>query len=138
MPDLDATFRVEMVTVDSGCPPAAMNGDPMAQRVQIILEDDIDGGDATETVTFGLDGVNYEIDLNDKNAAKLRDALAGYVGAGRRVSGRRNSGTRRSSSSSNKEDLSRIREWARANGYEVSDRGRISREVREAYAKANG
>nr|WP_068254409.1 Lsr2 family protein [Janibacter corallicola] len=110
----------------------------MAQRVQIILEDDIDGGDATETVTFGLDGVNYEIDLNDKNAAKLRDALAGYVGAGRRVSGRRNSGTRRSSSSSNKEDLSRIREWARANGYEVSDRGRISREVREAYAKANG
>ena len=108
----------------------------MAQRVQVILEDDIDGGDATETVTFGLDGVTYEIDLNDKNAAALRDSLAGYVGAGRRVSGRRSGGTSRRSGS--KEDLTKIREWARANGFEVSDRGRISQKVRDAYAKANG
>lgn len=108
----------------------------MAQRVQVILEDDIDGGDATETVTFGLDGVTYEIDLNDKNAAALRDALAGYVGAGRRVAGRRRSGS--SSSRSNSGELSKIREWARANGFEVSDRGRISQKVRDAYAKANG
>ena len=48
----------------------------MAQRVNIVLVDDIDGSDATETVSFGLDGTSYEIDLNDKNAAKLRDALA--------------------------------------------------------------
>ncbi|NYF98835.1 histone-like nucleoid-structuring protein Lsr2 [Janibacter cremeus] len=108
----------------------------MAQRVEIILEDDIDGGDATETVTFGLDGVTYEIDLNDSNAAALRDALAGYVGAGRRVAGRRSSGS--SSSRSNSGELAKIRQWARSNGYDVSDRGRISKKVREAYAKANG
>lgn len=109
----------------------------MAQRVQIILEDDLDGGDASETVTFGLDGVTYEIDLNDKNAAALREALAGYVGAGRKVAGRRRSGSASSSRSSSGE-LSKIREWARANGFEVSDRGRISQKVRDAYAKANG
>lgn len=109
----------------------------MAQRVQIILEDDIDGGDATETVTFGLDGVTYEIDLNDTNAVALRDALAGYVGAGRRVAGRRSSGSS-SSSRSNSGELAKIREWARSNGFQVSDRGRISKKVRDAYAKANG
>ncbi|KRE37423.1 hypothetical protein ASG73_07000 [Janibacter sp. Soil728] len=109
----------------------------MAQRVQIILEDDLDGGDATETVTFALDGVTYEIDLNDKNAAALRDALAGYVGAGRRVSGRKSSGTSSAARSSSGE-LSKIREWARSNGHDVSDRGRISQKVRDAYAKANG
>lgn len=108
----------------------------MAQRVEIILEDDIDGGKATETVTFGLDGVTYEIDLNDKNAAALRDALAGYVGAGRRVAGRRSSGS--SSSRSSSGELAKIRAWARANGHDVSDRGRISKKVRDAYAKANG
>lgn len=109
----------------------------MAQRVQIILDDDIDGGEAAETVTFGLDGVTYEIDLNERNASSLRDALAPYVGAGRRVAGRRaaNTSTRRSGGS---QDLSKIREWARANGHEVSDRGRISQKVRDAYAKANG
>ena len=109
----------------------------MAQRVQIILEDDLDGGDAVETVTFGLDGVTYEIDLNDKNAASLRNALAGYVGAGRRVSGRKSSGSG-AASRSNSGELSKIREWARSNGHEVSDRGRISQKVRDAYAKANG
>ncbi len=108
----------------------------MAQRVQVLLVDDIDGGDADETVTFALDGVTYEIDLNESNAAALRDAFAPYVGAGRKVSGRRSSGPRGGSTS--KEDLSKIRTWARANGYQVSDRGRISKEVREAFAKANG
>ncbi|HCE59900.1 Lsr2 family protein [Janibacter terrae] len=109
----------------------------MAQRVQILLEDDLDGGEATETVTFALDGVTYEIDLSDKNAATLRDALAGYIGAGRRVSGRRSSGAP-SGSRSNSGELTKIREWARANGHDVSDRGRISQKVRDAYAKANG
>lgn len=110
----------------------------MAQRVQITLEDDLDGGEAVETVTFGLDGVTYEIDLNEKNAAGLRDALAAYVGVGRRVSGRKTSRTRSASSSPGKSDeLAKIREWARANGHEVADRGRISQKVRDAYAKAN-
>ena len=61
----------------------------MAQKVNIVLIDDIDGSDAVETVTFGLDGTSYEIDLNKKNAAALRDALAGYVGNARKVTGSR-------------------------------------------------
>ena len=69
----------------------------MAQKVQVILVDDVDGGDASETVTFGLDGVTYEIDLNEKNASKLRDSLATWVGHGRKVGGRSASGTRRRS-----------------------------------------
>jgi hypothetical protein len=113
----------------------------MAQKVQVVLIDDIDGGDASETVTFALDGVTYEIDLNDGNAAKLRDAFAVWVGNARRLSGRASSGrsTSRSSGrrSAGNEDTAAIREWAKANGYQVSERGRISAEVREAYAKAH-
>lgn len=108
----------------------------MAQRVQVVLEDDIDGGTAAETVTFGLDGVTYEIDLNDDNVAAMRDAFAPYVSAGRRVAGRRSSGT--SARPSDKGELAKIRQWARANGHDVSDRGRISQQVRDAYAKAHG
>ena len=113
----------------------------MAQKVQVVLIDDIDGGDADETVTFALDGVSYEIDLNTDNAAKLRDALAVWVGNARRVSGRSSSGrsTSRSSGrrSAGSEDTAAIREWAKENGYQVSERGRISAEVREAYGKAH-
>lgn len=113
----------------------------MAQRVQVVLEDDVDGGEASETVLFGLDGVNYEIDLNDDNASKLRDALATWVGHARRSGGRKSSGGGRKASSSGssakRSDLSEVREWARANGYEVSDRGRVSAQVQEAYDKAH-
>ena len=112
----------------------------MAQRVQIVLEDDLDGGVAAETVTFGLDGVNYEIDLSDKNAGKLRDELATWIGHARRSGGRRTSGRRvsnASSSSSSRRDLSAVRAWARANGHQVSDRGRVSAAVQEAYDKAH-
>jgi hypothetical protein len=107
----------------------------MAQRVQVVLEDDLDGGKADETVTFGLDGTTYEIDLSKKNAAKLRDALGSYVGAGRRVAGRRGGGRGRGRGRS-ASDSADIRAWAKANGYEVSERGRISAEVREAYNSA--
>src|SRR5215213_4306718 len=70
-------------------------GDFMAQKVQVILVDDVDGGEATETVSFALDGVSYEIDVSEPNAAKLRDALAPWVGHARRVGGRSGgSGTR--------------------------------------------
>ncbi len=109
----------------------------MAQRVQIVLEDDVDGGSAAETVTFGLDGVTYEIDLNEKNAAKLRDSLASWVGHARRSGGRRGTG-RRASSSARRTDLGEVREWARKNGHQVSDRGRVSGAVQEAYDKAHG
>ena len=109
----------------------------MAQRVQILLEDDLDGGKADETVTFGLDGVTYEVDLSSSNAKKLRDALAPYVGAGRKVPGR---GGRRAAGGRGRRgatSASDIRVWAREHGYEVSDRGRVPAEVRAAYEAAN-
>jgi hypothetical protein len=108
----------------------------MAQRVTIVLEDDLDGSAADETVTFALDGTTYEIDLNAKNAGKLRDALAPYVGHARKAGGRRSSG-RSSFRSGAKRDVTEVREWARANGHKVSDRGRISAEVQAAYDKAH-
>jgi hypothetical protein len=110
----------------------------MAQQVQIILVDDIDGGDASETVSFALDGTAYEIDLNDTNAAALRDALAPYVGHARKAGGaRRGRRGTTSSGSAGKGSAGEVREWARANGYKVSDRGRVSSEVRAAYDAAH-
>lgn len=105
----------------------------MAQRVNIVLVDDIDGTDATETVTFGLDGVNYEIDLTEANATALRESLATYVGHGRRLSGRR----KPTAGSASGSDAAQIRQWARANGRQVPDRGRIPADVRDAYNAAH-
>ena len=104
----------------------------MSQKVHIVLIDDIDQSDAEETVTFGLDGKEYAIDLNTKNAKALRDALAPYVGHARR-SGRRRAGR----GGSNGPSPADIRAWARDNGFDVPDRGRVSSEVREAYAAAH-
>lgn len=114
----------------------------MAQRVQVMLIDDVDGTDGAETVTFALDGVTYEIDLSEANAKGLRDAFSSWVGHGRRVSGRSSSSATRSprksaSSSSSTTDTAAIREWARSNGHEVSERGRISGTVMDAYAAAH-
>lgn len=108
----------------------------MAQRVNIVLEDDLDGTDADETVTFALDGVGYEIDLSSDNASKLRDALAPYVGHARRTSARRPGG-RPAVRAGGKRDLSEVREWARSKGHKVSDRGRISAEIQAAFDKAH-
>lgn len=107
----------------------------MAQKVQVILVDDIDGGAASETVSFAVDGVSYEIDLSDKNAAKLRDALASWVGHGRRVGGR---ASRRQGRTSRSGDTAAVREWARKNGHQVSDRGRVPAKVLEAYQASKG
>ena len=109
----------------------------MVQKVQLVLEDDIDGGAADETVNFGLDGVSYEIDLNAQHASELREALSTWVGHARKVKSQpaRTATTRRSRSGN---DTAAVREWAKSNGYTVSDRGRISAEVQDAYAKANG
>ena len=108
----------------------------MAQKVNIVLVDDIDQTDADETVTFGLDGKEYAIDLNTKHASELRDALALYVGHARPVSGR---GGRRSTpkAAATGAAPSEIRAWARDNGFDVPERGRVSAEVREAYAAAH-
>jgi Lsr2 len=107
----------------------------MAQRVQIILEDDFDGGSADETVSFALDGTEYEIDLSAKNAANLRDAVSPWLGHARKTGGRRKRGTAAKAPVSS--STSDIRAWAQSNGHEVSSRGRVSAEVREAYEKAH-
>lgn len=111
----------------------------MAQKVHIVLEDDIDGSEADETVSFALDGTSYEIDLNAANAAKLRDALAPYVGHGRKVTGAGRRGGRRAPASSSNGGVSpkEIREWARSNGFDVPERGRIPAEVKSAYDSAH-
>ncbi len=109
----------------------------MAQKVNIVLVDDLDGSEATETVSFGLDGTTYEIDLNDANAAKLRDALATYVGHGRKVGAAPRRGRRSAAANGTGPSAREIRDWARSNGFDVPDRGRVSAEVREAYDKAH-
>jgi hypothetical protein len=106
----------------------------MAQKVQIILEDDIDGGSADETVTFALDGSNYEIDLNSANADKLRDALAPFIGHARRLSRTAKAGKKASGSASN---AAEVRAWAKSNGFDVPERGRIPLSVKEAFDAAN-
>jgi hypothetical protein len=101
----------------------------MAQKVSIIMVDDIDGGDADETVTFSLDGTGYEIDLSAANAAKLREAVSPFVGHARRLTGRKPA-AKKPSAGSTKE----IREWARANGWpDLGNRGRVPADVQRAY-----
>lgn len=116
----------------------------MAQRVQIILEDDYDGGEADETVSFALDGAEYEIDLSSDNANKLRDELAVWIGHARKTGGRRRRAgsavggpAKAADSAGGAGSTSEIRAWALANGHDVSSRGRVSSEVREAYERAH-
>lgn len=107
----------------------------MAQKVSIVLVDDLDGTEATETVSFALDGTSYEIDLTDANAAALREALGGYVGHARKVTGGGRRTRKASTGSSN--NTKDVREWAKAQGMEVSERGRISADVQQAYDAAH-
>jgi hypothetical protein len=112
----------------------------MAQKVQVILTDDLDGSEADETVTFALDGVSYEIDLSEANAEALREAVAAYAQAARRTGGRstrRAPGVPKPRLADERVDLSDVRAWARDNGFQVSDRGRVSGEVRTAYEAAH-
>ena len=119
----------------------------MAQRTVVQLVDDIDGtqitGDGGETVTFALDGTTYEIDVTREHARQLRDAVEVYVANGRRVGGRRARATtpgRSSGGSSGRRDPAQtkaIKEWARANGHQISDRGRIAQRVLDAYEAAH-
>ena len=115
----------------------------MAQQTTVRFIDDLDGSDASGTLDFSIDGRQYQIDLSDENAAKLRDALAPYIGAARKAGGRgrgrapRQTAVAEKSSRSNRDETAAIREWARANGHEVNDRGRISKSVMEAYQAAD-
>jgi hypothetical protein len=114
----------------------------MAQKVIVELVDDLDGsasGDIS-TITFGLDGVDYEIDLSEANASKLRDAVADFVSAARRTGGRIKRGTSAPSSTTrppaDREQTKAIRAWARQNGYDLAERGRIPRTIIAAYEEA--
>jgi hypothetical protein len=114
----------------------------LAQKVTTHLIDDLTGDTIEEgkgkTVAFGFDGAHYEIDLTDNNADALREAFADYVAAARRVSGRSGrSSAGASPKRGNSDELGKIREWAKANGHEVSSRGRISQTVRDAYDAAH-
>jgi len=113
----------------------------MARREMVVLEDDLVGGEAAETVRFALDGTVYEIDLNSKNAEKLRDSVAKYVQVARKVGrggvvvgGRLHRG---GSSASDREQNKAIRAWAKKAGWDIADRGRIPQEIVDEYrAKA--
>ncbi len=111
----------------------------MAQKIQVLLVDDMDGGVATETVSFGLDGGIYEIDLSSNNATMLRAALADYIAHARRPSKTRAAAARpaRTPARADREQTQAIREWARKNGHNVNDRGRVPASVVEAYNSAN-
>lgn len=109
----------------------------MAQKVNIILVDDLDGGSADENVKFGLDGANYEIDLSAANAAELRSSLERFVAAARKASGGGRAARTKTTAGGRSNDSAQIRQWARENGYTVNSRGRIQAEIQEAYQKAN-
>jgi hypothetical protein len=118
----------------------------MAQKVQVLLVCDLHDGDVegTETIAFGLDGSSYEIDVCEKHAAELRDAYAPFVGAARRAGrgsapAQRRGGrsSSRSSGGGDRNKVADIRDWARKNGHQVSERGRISATVMSAYDAAH-
>lgn len=108
----------------------------MAQQVQVTLVDDIDGGDADETLTFGLDGSTYEIDLSEANAKGLRDSLAPYVEAGRKATGKKGKLAPVSRAHS-KQKSREIREWAKEHGKQVNERGRIPAAIVAEYEAAS-
>jgi Lsr2 len=115
----------------------------MAKETITKLTDDIDGSEAAESVTFSLRGVDYEIDLSQKNLAGLEKAFAKWVDAGREVAAAektapaRRARKRPARRAAVSKDASVIREWAKSNGYEVSARGRIPASLQEAFAAAN-
>ncbi|MFF3671033.1 histone-like nucleoid-structuring protein Lsr2 [Microtetraspora malaysiensis] len=114
----------------------------MAKHTQVILIDDLDGGEANETVTFALDGKAYEIDLSGGNAKKLREALSPFVKGARHaeptpVRGRRRGVAGGAQRAMSREKSAEIRAWAKAHGHPVSERGRIAASIVEAYDSAH-
>jgi hypothetical protein len=99
----------------------------MARKIIHIVSDDLDGSENAETVSFSIAGKSYEIDLAERNRAKLDEALAPYIKAARRAGSARSSAPSRARAT--RDDLNEVRAWAKANGYDVADRGRISQEV---------
>jgi hypothetical protein len=109
----------------------------MAQKLQTFFIDDLDGSEAEGTVLFGLDGTHYEIDLSTEHAKELRTALARYIEAGRRVAARRAGQTGRKAPA-NGVSNTEVRAWAKAQGLEVKERGRVPADVIAQYQAAAG
>jgi hypothetical protein len=107
----------------------------MAQKVQVLLVDDLDGGEADETVSFSVDGASYEIDLSSANAKKLRDSLQPFVEKSRKAG--TTSRRRRQRGASSRERSAEIRAWAKDHGIKVNERGRIPANVIEKYEAAH-
>lgn len=112
----------------------------MAKKTVVLLEDELDGSEADETIKFGLDGTEYEIDLNKAHVAELRRALERFTNAGRKVSagrGGRASTSSRKSSSQGGPDAKAVRQWAAEQGLQVNTRGRIQADIVEKYEAAH-
>lgn len=111
----------------------------MAQTTRVLLTDDLDGSEATETITFALDGVTYEIDLNGPHADQLRESVSAYVTSARKLSNRRTPTTRRVAAkpTGDRPDTQQIRDWAKAQGIEVSERGRLSNDLLVRFQEAD-
>lgn len=110
----------------------------MAQRVKTFYVSDLSGedlGSEGQPIKFGWLGVDYEIDLSQAEADEFAEVMDKYLKVARRIGGRRQTGARQSTGGRN--DLNKIREWARANGHKVSDRGRIAQKVIDAYDASN-
>lgn len=108
----------------------------MAQKVETLFVDDLDGSQAEGTVRFGVDGADYEIDLSAGHAQQLRDALAPYISAARRTGTA--SPRRTGNKASRAPDPTEVREWARAQGIDVKDRGRVPAELIAKFKAATG
>lgn len=110
----------------------------MAQKVEVTLIDDLDGGKAEETIAFGLDGTQYVIDLSAKNAKQLRESFSRYIDAARKDKGSRvasrGAGRKPAQGGPN---ISEVREWAKVQGYEVSERGRVSKDLIVKFQEAH-
>jgi hypothetical protein len=106
----------------------------MTQKIQVTLEDDLTGGAAQETIRFGLDGATYEIDLNRRNAKKLRNSLEEYVRHARRA---RTRTRRRGQATARRRRSAEIRSWAKKSGIQISDRGRIPADVVARYERSH-
>jgi hypothetical protein len=110
----------------------------MAQKIQTLFIDDIDGGEADGTVRFGLDGTEYEIDLSSRHNDELRAALGTYVSHARKLSGTARRATTRAGRKPSSIDTVAVRSWARENGYDIKDRGRVPADLVTKYREATG
>ena len=108
----------------------------MAQKIQTLFVDDIDGSEAEGTIRFGLDGVGYEIDLNLAHSEELHKALAPYLAHARKTGGARRAARGRRDGTAI--DTHKVREWARGQGIEIKDRGRVPADIVEKYRQATG